>query len=102
MQYTGCSFAEMIAERLLPPTFRARIVVQRPVSIFPSAGFVASDCTDPLTRSAYEPFIEWCAGNFSRLRWLQQGMLHVYLVYILLTVVVALAWSSARRWLGGA
>jgi hypothetical protein len=26
----------------------------------------------------------------------------LYLVYILLTVVVALAWSSARRWLGGA
>jgi formate hydrogenlyase subunit 3/multisubunit Na+/H+ antiporter MnhD subunit len=101
MQYTGRSFAEMMAERFLPPRFRAFVVVHRPVSIFPSVGTVSSDCTDPLTRSAYEPFIAWCASRFSRLRWLQQGMLHVYLVYILLTVVVALAWSSARRWLGG-
>jgi hypothetical protein len=76
-------------------------VVKGPVSIFPSTGFISSDCTDPLTRSVYEPFIELWARRFARLRWLQQGVLQMYLLYVLLTVVAMLAWSAGRDWWGG-
>jgi hypothetical protein len=47
----------------------------------------------------YEPVLVGSAKRFSRLRWLQQGLLHVYLLYILLVVVIAMAWMSFRAWL---
>jgi hypothetical protein len=31
---------------------------------------------------------------------LQQGVVHVYLIYIMVTVVLALAWVSLRTWWG--
>jgi formate hydrogenlyase subunit 3/multisubunit Na+/H+ antiporter MnhD subunit len=101
MQYTGRSFAEILAERLLPAVFRARSSVELPGGIFPAPGRISADYTDPLTRSAYEPLFERWARRFARLRWLQQGILHVYLFYILVVVVTALTWASARRWWWG-
>jgi hypothetical protein len=99
MQYTGRSFAEVAAERLLPPPFRLKVVLEKPNSIFPSPGNLsASDTTDPLTRTVYEPFFERWGRRFARLRWLQQGVLHAYLTYILAVVVAALVWASLRRW----
>ena len=58
---------------------------------------ISSDPTDPVTRSVYEPFLDTWARRFARLRWLQQGSLHVYLVYILAAVTFTLAWTSLRR-----
>jgi hydrogenase-4 component B len=102
MQYTGRSFAEILAERLLPRSIRPRVAIERPAAIFAEPGSLSADTTDPLTRSAYEPLFDRWTGRFSRLRWLQQGILHVYLVYILVVVVAGLAWASARRWWWGA
>jgi hypothetical protein len=101
MQYTGASFAQILTEHLLPPSLRARLTVKIPEGLFPEAGRLASESTDPLTRAAYEPFFDRWSRRFARLRWLQQGVLHAYLLYILIVVVVALAWASARRWWGG-
>ena len=101
MQYTARSFAEIMAERILPPHWRVRVLARTPTALFAEPGNLSSDSTDPLTRSAYEPFFDRWAKRFSRLRWLQQGILHVYLFYILLIVVAALAWASARRWWWG-
>jgi len=101
MQYTGGSFAEILAEHLLPPALRARVSVRRPTTLFAEPTRLSADRTDPLTRAAYEPFFERWSRRFSRLRWLQQGILHVYLFYILVVVVAALAWASARRWWWG-
>ena len=101
MQYTGRSFAELLAERVLPPLLRARVSIERPTAVFPGSARLSSDSTDPLTRSVYEPFFDRWARRFSRLRWLQQGFLHVYLSYIAVVVVAALAWASARRWWWG-
>ena len=35
--------------------------------------------------------IDRLARRFAQLRWVQQGMLHLYLVYIVVTVIGALA-----------
>ena len=48
----------------------------------------------------YEPFFRRWADRFSWLRILQQGSVHVYVLYILLTVMIALAWLSLRTWWG--
>jgi formate hydrogenlyase subunit 3/multisubunit Na+/H+ antiporter MnhD subunit len=101
MQYTGQSFAEIMAEHLLPPMFRARVAVKAPRGIFAEPTRISSDSTDPVTRSVYEPFLGTWAKRFARLRWVQQGSLHMYLVYILAAVTSALAWTSLRRLWGG-
>ena len=97
MQYTGRSFAEIMAEQLLPPMFRARVAVKAPRALFAEPTRISSDSTDPVTRSVYEPLLDTWAKRFARLRWLQQGSLHIYLVYILAAVTFALAWTSLRR-----
>jgi hydrogenase-4 component B len=101
MQYTAHSFAELMAEGLLPAMLRARGSANLPSGLFPEVARVSTEYTDPLTRSVYEPFFDRWARRFVRLRWLQQGILHVYLCYIVVVVVAALAWVSARRWWWG-
>jgi formate hydrogenlyase subunit 3/multisubunit Na+/H+ antiporter MnhD subunit len=98
MQYTGRSFAEMTAEHLLPRSLRPRTVKHRPRGLFPSKSDFGSECPDPVTKRIYEPLFDRWADRFARLRILQQGKLHVYLVYIVVTVVLALAWMSVRTW----
>ena len=100
MQYTGHSFSEMLV-RILPRFLRSRSTREAPAGLFPSAGGYGSECPDPVTRALYEPFFDRWAGRFQRLRVLQQGKVHVYLLYILLTVVLALAWTSVRAWVRG-
>jgi len=100
MQYTGRSFAEIMAERLLPPLLRARITLKGPRAIFAEPARIASDSTDPVTRSVYEPFLGTWGKRFARLRWLQQGSLHIYLLYILVAVTCMMAWTSLRPWWG--
>jgi hydrogenase-4 component B len=98
MQYTGSSFAEMLAENLLPGFLRPRTSRNGPNGLFPVSGEFVSECPDPVTENVYEPLFARWAGWFARLRVLQQGKVHVYLVYVMLTVVLALAWVSVRTW----
>jgi formate hydrogenlyase subunit 3/multisubunit Na+/H+ antiporter MnhD subunit len=102
MQYTGRSFAEMVTARLLPRFLRPRARRKVPKGLFPSGAEYASTYSDPVTRILYEPFFARWARRFARLRVLQQGRLHVYLLYILFTVILALAWTSVRNRVLGA
>jgi formate hydrogenlyase subunit 3/multisubunit Na+/H+ antiporter MnhD subunit len=101
MQYTGRSFAELMAEHLLPPLLQTRVSVKAPRAIFAEPTRISSDSTDPVTRSVYEPLLDTWARRFARLRWLQQGSLHIYILYILAAVTGVLTWTSLRRWGGG-
>jgi NADH:ubiquinone oxidoreductase subunit 5 (subunit L)/multisubunit Na+/H+ antiporter MnhA subunit len=100
MQYTARAFSEMVTERLLPPPFRPRLTTTAPNDIFPSRGSFSTQSADPFTRGVYEPFLARWADRFVRLRWLQQGVLQVYLLYILLVLLLALGWMSLRSWMG--
>jgi len=100
MQYTARAFSELLSERLIPRSLRPRVSAPRPLGLFPAPASFGADCRDPATRGFYEPFLERWGDRFSRLRWMQQGMLHVYLVYVLVAVVVGLAWSSVSSWVG--
>jgi hydrogenase-4 component B len=99
MQYTGRSFTEMITERLLPRFLRPRITKRLPQGLFPTQGEFATEENDPVAAKIYEPFFLRCAVWFSKLRFLQMGQVHIYLLYIAMTVVLALSWASVRRWL---
>jgi NADH:ubiquinone oxidoreductase subunit 5 (subunit L)/multisubunit Na+/H+ antiporter MnhA subunit len=95
MQYSGASFAEGI-NRLLPRVLRARIVARPSADLFPSPGQLSADRQDPFTRAAYEPLLDRGARRFGQLRWVQQGLLHIYILYIVLAVVVVVAIVSIR------
>jgi len=97
MQYTGSSFSDTL-EQLLPGRLRPRIAVRREAEAFPPPGGLTSDRRDPFTRAAYEPLLDRLARRFARLHWVQHGMLHLYLVYILVTVIGALAAVTFRDW----
>ena len=92
----GASFAEMIAEHLLPRVLRPRTTLRTPRAVVSSASEFGADRPDPISDKVYEPFFRRWAERFSRLRILQQGKVNVYLIYIVLMVVLALAWVSVR------
>jgi formate hydrogenlyase subunit 3/multisubunit Na+/H+ antiporter MnhD subunit len=100
MQYTGRSFAELLAERVYPRSLRPKVTRKTPEGLFPTPGTFTSECPDPVTAKVYEPYFARWADRFQRLRVLQRGKVHVYLLYILVTVVLALGWSSVRAWTG--
>lgn len=98
MQYTGRSFAAIIAEHLLPRFLRPRTTMRAPRGLFPATSTFATECADPVSEKIYKPFFRRWAERLSQLRILQQGKVHVYLLYVVLTVVLALAWASLRTW----
>jgi hydrogenase-4 component B len=100
MQYTARGFAELFSTKLLPESLRPRFARAAPMTIFPEPGLLASTCDDPLTRAVYEPLFARVGDRFARLRWLQQGLLHIYVLYILVALILALAWGSFRAWSG--
>lgn len=99
MQYTARGFAEL-ATGFLPRRVQPRVEVAKPRGLFPAhAGFVSRD-EDPVTRGIYERVLEALADRFARLRWLQQGVVHLYVLYVFVAVVAALTWVSMRGWGG--
>lgn len=99
MQYTASSFSEIAMTRLVPPALRPRALRAPLAWLFPRPSRFATATEDPLTRGAYAPFFSAWAERFARIRWMQQGVLHIYMVYILAVVVLALGWASVREWL---
>jgi hydrogenase-4 component B len=82
MQYTGRSFAVMIAEHLLPRFLQLHTARQAPRGLFPCKSDFGCDSPDPVSEKVYEPFFRsW----FSRLHILQQGRF-------------ACTWSTSCSW----
>lgn len=66
--------------------------------MFPVTAAFTSAAGDPLTRRAFEPLLVFSGERFARLRFLQQGNVHIYLLYILMTAMAGLAWAATRDW----
>ncbi|HEY6038197.1 MAG TPA: proton-conducting transporter membrane subunit [Kofleriaceae bacterium] len=98
MQYTGASFAEGI-HRLLPRVLRAKIAAPQTTELFPATGELRADRQDPFTRAAYEPLLDRGARRFGQLRWVQQGVIHLYILYVVVAAVVVTAIVSIRDYL---
>jgi len=99
MQYTASSFGELASQHLMPGVLRARVESAQPRGPFPDAVGWSSGQVDPLTRVFYEPLLARWGDRFSRLRWMQQGNLHTYLLYVAGIAVLGLVWAALRsRW----
>lgn len=93
MQYTARSFGQPLSE-LLPALLRPVIRVLRPSGLFPVPSQLETQTEDPFTSRIFEPAILDAGRRMARLRWIQQGAVHVYLLYILVALAVGLAWAS--------
>lgn len=91
MQYTASSFAGPTTAffRLVLGT-RAR--VETPEGLFPKTGRFESHTPDVVRERLYEPLFGAIEARLARLRWLQHGSVHVYVLYIALTLVALLLW----------
>jgi len=98
MQYTGQSFSELSTRQLLPRFLRPRNRQQAPAGLFPAAGQFASQSPDPVSEKVYEPLFARWARRCAQLRILQQGQVNIYLAYVVLAVLLVLAWMSLRAW----
>ncbi len=96
MQYTSSSFAQPLVEifsRLLGP----RRHLERPTGYFPHSASLHTETPDIFLNQGYRPLFEWVNLASISLRWLQNGRVHLYLLYIFVTLVLLLIWQLGLR-----
>ncbi len=94
MQYTGSSYVQSALD-FFHGIVRTRKRVLAPVGLFPASGSFSSENPDVPHELVYRPLfrgIEWC---FSKLRWLQHGHVHLYVLYVGLTILALLVWYAS-------
>jgi hydrogenase-4 component B len=92
MQYTAASFAQPIAD--LFKLFLRNLKKNSPVKgIFPAQSAFHTDTSDISEKYMYQPLFNWVNSLFSKLQWLQQGRLQIYILYIALTLWILLIWK---------
>jgi hydrogenase-4 component B len=92
MQYTASSFAQPIVSffrRLLSP--HTGVTVSN--SAFPRNWKFQSHVPDSILDRLYIPFVSAIGVVLSKLRWLQGGRVHTYVMYIALTLIALLLWN---------
>ena len=92
MQYTASSFAQPLT-RMFDGILRTREALDRPEGFFPVYAALKTEPRDLFNDFVYRPLflgVEWLA---LRLRWLQEGHVQLYVLYIALTLLALLIWN---------
>lgn len=92
MQYTSSSFSEMLVN-LFGWALRPRRRIQRPLGVFPKAASFASEVPDVVLDETVLPGSRRLAQGLYWFRWVQQGSVQAYLLYILAILVFLLIWQ---------
>lgn len=98
ISYTGGSYAELVFRHLLPGSLCPERKGGKVKGIFPAPAKLTLHSTDPALERILRPLFVDLADRCQRLRWLQQGRMHIYLLYIFIASTVLMAWSL---WAGG-
>jgi hydrogenase-4 component B len=92
MQYTASSFASPLVT-LFRILLRPRVELRPPEGLFPARASYKSHTADVFHDWFYRPMFVGVAWAASKLRWLQQGRIQLYVLYIALTILVLLIWK---------
>ena len=92
MQYTASSFAQPLTD-LFKPLLGTRKNVSTPSGYFPSDAALKTETPDLFSEKIYGPVFTCIGAGLSRLRWLQQGNVQLYVLYIALTLLALLVWK---------
>jgi len=102
MQYTARSLSEWLTSRLLPRFLRPAVRMTAVSTLYPGTAAFAVVVDEPFADRILRPFAARWAARAMWLRWLQQGRLSVYLVYIFVTLLAGIAWVVVFPLIGGA
>ncbi len=94
MAYTAEGYSEMVQHQLLPQSLRPKETGTPPHGIFPAGETASQESLDPVFQKFFAPFFNEIAYRCNQLRWLQHGRQHLYLLYIFVTCILLLAWST--------
>ena len=92
MQYTASSFAHGITGTF-QPVLRSERRVQPPEGWFPAEGSLHTGPRDPFLHDLFRPLFQVVGRAAGRMRWLQQGRIQLYVLYIALAILVLLVWK---------
>jgi formate hydrogenlyase subunit 3/multisubunit Na+/H+ antiporter MnhD subunit len=92
MQYTASSFARPLTQ-LFRLFLQPRDEIHPPRGLFPKQAALHTHTPDLFRRYVYEPLFLGVAWTASKLRWLQEGRIQIYVLYIALTILVLLIWK---------
>jgi hydrogenase-4 component B len=91
MQYTSSSYVQP-ALVFFRPLYRLQTTLIAPEGLFPQRAAFSQEISDPAKELLYRPAFRLVGGLLARLRWLQRGYLHVYMLYIGVTLIALLVW----------
>ena len=92
MQYTASSFAQRSAHRTAG-MIRLRACFKKPDGFFPTAGSFSTEAPDVIERGVWAPAFKGVEWFLLRFRWIQTGSVHLYILYIAITLIVLLIWK---------
>jgi hydrogenase-4 component B len=92
MQYSGSSFAQPLTSVL---SFLLHSRAERPTitEFFPPATSLTTTTDDLAQVRVYRPVFSGIGRGLAALRWIQGGQVHLYILYIALTLLVLLVWK---------
>ncbi len=96
IQYTGSSFSQPAVE-FLPDLFRWRQTLVAPSGLFPQSARLETETGDLSKELIYRPMFYSIGWALSKLRWLQHGRVHVYVLYVGLTILVLMVWYASME-----
>ncbi len=92
MQYTASSFAQPLVD-MFHTVLRTRRAAHAPEGLFPQAGAFSTETLDTCREGLYRPLFTGIERGLGVLRRLQHGNLHLYVLYIALTLLALLIWK---------
>ena len=92
MQYTASSFARPLTQ-LFRLFLQPRDEIQPPQGLFPKQAALHTRTPDLFRRYVYDPLFRGVAWLASKLHWLQEGRIQIYVLYIAVTILVLLIWK---------
>jgi formate hydrogenlyase subunit 3/multisubunit Na+/H+ antiporter MnhD subunit len=100
MATTASGYAEQAQQHLMPGWLRPETRRSGPRGLFPRVARLWQRSLDPVLHRLFEPLAYWLGDRAVRLRWLQQGRLPIYLLYMFVTCIVLVVWSllSSGDW----
>jgi formate hydrogenlyase subunit 3/multisubunit Na+/H+ antiporter MnhD subunit len=94
MQYTGSSFSQPLTA-VFASVLSIETAAVPPKGFFPARASFASTTPDLGRERLYRPLFRGLGRTLASLRWLQHGVVQLYVLYIALTLVALLLWRLA-------
>jgi formate hydrogenlyase subunit 3/multisubunit Na+/H+ antiporter MnhD subunit len=92
MQYTASSFAQPITD-LFEFFLRTKKKMTMSDSYFPANANFATHTADVSREGIYNPIFKAIDNFFQRMRVVQEGRIHIYVLYVVVTLLILLFWN---------